>query len=140
MEKKYKILTKFIKDMSVETKDAQTYIFVKENIDKYNLTLNIKSNPLKNGMIGVDTTFKFEDKNINEFRSNFEVTFSAVVKLNNKTNTKKELEKILLVEVQNENYPYMEKVFLNMIRDAGFDNFKIEKKINFEELYKNKSN
>ena len=140
MEKKYKILTKFIKDMSVETNNAETYIFVKENIDKYNLTLNIKSNPLKNGMIGVDTTFKFEDKNINEFRSNFEVTFSAVVKLNNKTNTKKELEKILLVEVQNENYPYMEKVFLNMIRDAGFDNFKIEKKINFEELYKNKSN
>ena len=140
MEKKYKILTKFVKDMSVETNNAETYIFVKENIDKYNLTLNIKSNPLKNGMIGVDTTFKFEDKNINEFRSNFEVTFSAVVKLNNKTNTKKELEKILLVEVQNENYPYMEKVFLNMIRDAGFDNFKIEKKINFEELYKNKSN
>ena len=140
MEKKYKILTKFVKDMSVETNNAETYIFVKENIDKYNLTLSIKSNPLKNGMIGVDTTFKFEDKNINEFRSNFEVTFSAVVKLNNKTNTKKELEKILLVEVQNENYPYMEKVFLNMIRDAGFDNFKIEKKINFEELYKNKSN
>ena len=140
MEKKYKILTKFVKDMSVETNNAETYIFVKENIDKYNLTLNIKSNPLKNGMIGVDTTFKFEDKNINEFRSNFEVTFSAVVKLNNKTNTKKELEKILLVEVQNENYPYMEKVFLNMIRDAGFDNFKIEKKINFEELYKNKPN
>ena len=140
MEKKYKILTKFVKDMSVETNNAETYIFVKENIDKYNLTLNIKSNPLKNGMIGVDTTFKFEDKNINEFRSNFEVTFSAVVKLNNKTNTKKELEKILLVEVQNENYSYMEKVFLNMIHDAGFDNFKIEKKINFEELYKNKSN
>ena len=140
MEKKYKILTKFVKDMSVETNNAETYIFVKENIDKYNLTLNIKSNPLKNGMIGVDTTFKFEDKNINEFRSNFEVTFSAVVKLNNKTNNKEELEKILLVEVQNENYPYMEKVFLNMIRDAGFDNFKIEKKINFEELYKNKSN
>tara|TARA_B100001123_G_C15100813_1_gene943503 strand:+ start:260 stop:682 length:423 start_codon:yes stop_codon:yes gene_type:complete len=140
MEKKYKILTRFVKDMSVETNNAETYIFVKENIDKYNLTLNIKSNPLKNGMIGVDTTFKFEDKNINEFRSNFEVTFSAVVKLNNKTNNKEELEKILLVEVQNENYPYMEKVFLNMIRDAGFDNFKIEKKINFEELYKNKSN
>ena len=140
MEKKYKILTKFVKDMSVETNNAETYIFVKENIDKYNLTLHIKSDPLKNGMIGVDTTFKFEDKNINEFRSNFEVTFSAVVKLNNKTNTKKELEKILLVEVQNENYSYMEKVFLNMIHDAGFDNFKIEKKINFEELYKNKSN
>jgi len=140
MEKKYKILTRFVKDMSVETNNAETYIFVKENIDKYNLTLNIKSNPLKNGMIGVDTTFKFEDKNINEFRSNFEVTFSAVVKLNNKTNNKEELEKILLVEVQNENYPYMEKVFLNMIHDAGFDNFKIEKKINFEELYKNKSN
>ena len=140
MEKKYKILTKFVKDMSVETNNAETYIFVKENIDKYNLTLSIKSNPLKNGMIGVDTTFKFEDKNINEFRSNFEVTFSAVVKLNNKTNNKEELEKILLVEVQNENYPYMEKVFLNMIHDAGFDNFKIEKKINFEDLYKNKSN
>ena len=84
LNERKKILTKFVKDMSVETNNAETYIFVKENIDKYNLTLNIKSNPLKNGMIGVDTTFKFEDKNINEFRSNFEVTFSAVVKLNNK--------------------------------------------------------
>ena len=140
MEKKYKILAKFIKDMSVETNNAETYIFVKENIDKYSLTINIKSDPLKNKMIGVDTTFKFEDKNNNEFKSNFEMTFSTIIKLNNETKNKEELEKILLVEVQKENYPYMEKVFLNTIQDAGFDNFKIEKKIDFEELYKNKSN
>jgi len=140
MEKKYKILAKFIKDMSVETNNAETYIFVKDNIDKYSLTINIKSDPLKNKMIGVDTTFKFEDKNNNEFKSNFEMTFSTIIKLNNETKNKEELEKILLVEVQKENYPYMEKVFLNTIQDAGFDNFKIEKKIDFEELYKNKSN
>ena len=140
MEKKYKILAKFIKDMSVETNNAETYIFVKENIDKYSLTINIKSDPLKNKMIGVDTTFKFEDKNNNEFKSNFEMTFSTIIKLNNETKNKEELEKILLVEVQKENYQYMEKVFLNTIQDAGFDNFKIEKKIDFEELYKNKSN
>ena len=140
MEKKYKILAKFIKDMSIETKNAETYIFVKENIDRYSLTINIKSDPLKNKMIGVDTTFKFEDKNNNEFKSNFEMTFSTIIKLNNETKNKEELEKILLVEVQKENYPYMEKVFLNTIQDAGFDNFKIEKKIDFEELYKNKSN
>ena len=140
MEKKYKILAKFIKDMSIETKNAETYIFVKENIDRYSLTINIKSDPLKNKMIGVDTTFKFEDKNNNEFKSNFEMTFSTIIKLNNETKNKEELEKILLVEVQKENYQYMEKVFLNTIQDAGFDNFKIEKKIDFEELYKNKSN
>ena len=140
MEKKYKILAKFIKDMSVETNNAETYIFVKDNIDKYSLTINIKSDPLKNKMIGVDTTFKFEDKNNNEFKSNFEMTFSTIIKLNNETKNKEELENILLVEVQKENYPYMEKVFLNTIQDAGFDNFKIEKKIDFEELYKNKSN
>ena len=140
MEKKYKILAKFIKDMSIETKNAETYIFVKENIDRYSLTINIKSDPLKNKMIGVDTTFKFEDKNNNEFKSNFEMTFSTIIKLNNETKNKEELEKILLVEVQKENYQYMEKVFLNTIQDSGFDNFKIEKKIDFEELYKNKSN
>ena len=140
MEKKYKILTKFIKDMSVETKDAQTYIFVKENIDKYNLTINIKSNPLKNKMIEIDRTFKFEDKNNNEFRSNFEITYSTLVKLTSEKTNKEELEKILLVDVQNDNYPNMEKAFLNIIHDSGFDNFKIEKKINFEELYKNRSN
>ena len=140
MEKKYKILTKFIKDMSVETKDAQTYIFAKENIDKYSLTINIKSKPLKNKMIEVDTTLNFEDRNVNEFRSNFEITFCSVIKLIHETENKQELEKILLVEVQNETYSYMEKAFLNMIHDSGFDNFKIEKKINFEELYKKKSN
>ena len=79
-------------------------------------------------------------ENNNEFKSNFEMTFSTIIKLNNETKNKEELEKILLVEVQKENYPYMEKVFLNTIQDAGFDNFKIEKKIDFEELYKNKSN
>ena len=140
MEKKYKLLTKFIKDMSVETKDAQTYLFVKENIDKYSLTINIDSKPMKNKMIEINTRLNFEDRNNNEFRSNFEVTFASVIKLLNETLNKEELEKVLLVEVQNEIYPYMEKSFVNMINDAGFDNFKIEKKINFEELYKKKTN
>ena len=126
--------------MSVETKDAQTYLFVKENIDKYSLTINIDSKPMKNKMIEINTRLNFEDRNNNEFRSNFEVTFASVIKLLNETLNKEELEKVLLVEVQNEIYPYMEKSFVNMINDAGFDNFKIEKKINFEELYKKKTN
>ncbi len=138
MEKKYTILAKFIKDISVETKDTQTYLFVKDNIKNYHLKIHILSKAIKNKMIEIDTGLVFEDKKGNEFRSNFEMTYTSVIKLTDENIDKEKLEKIILIEVQNEIYPELEKSFLNMIHDSGYDNFTIDKKINFEELYKNK--
>ena len=139
MEKKYTVLAKFIKDMSVETKDAQTYLFVKENIKNYHLKISINSKAIKNKMIEIDTGLNFEDKQGNEFRTNFEMTYTSIIKLNEVNIDKEKLEKIILIEVQNEIYPDMEKSFLDMVRNAGYDNFTIDKKINFETLYENRT-
>ena len=140
MEKKYTVLAKFIKDMSIETKDTQTYLFVKENIKNYHLKISINSKAIKNKMIEIDTGLNFEDKQGNEFRTNFEMIYTSIIKLNEKNIDKEKLEKIILIEVQNEIYPDMEKSFLDMVRNAGYDNFTIDKKINFETLYENRTN
>ena len=140
MEKKYTVLAKFIKDMSIETKDTQTYLFVKENIKNYHLKISINSKAIKNKMIEIDTGLNFEDKQGNEFRTNFEMTYTSIIKLNEVNIDKEKLEKIILIEVQNEIYPDMEKSFLDMVRNAGYENFTIDKKINFETLYENRTN
>jgi len=140
MEKKYTVLAKFIKDMSVETKDTQTYLFVKENIKNYHLKISINSKAIKNKMIEIDTGLNFEDKQGNEFRTNFEMIYTSIIKLNEVNIDKEKLEKIILIEVQNEIYPDMEKSFLDMVRNSGYENFTIDKKINFEALYENRTN
>jgi preprotein translocase subunit SecB len=140
MTKNYKILGKFIKDMSSETPDVETYIFVKDYISKYQLNIDIKSKALKNKMVEVNTMLKFEDKDKNEKKSYFEINFATIVKVNDEIKEKKELEKIILCDVQVEIYPDLEKSFLNLINNSGYPGIKFEKKINFEELYKQRFN
>ena len=135
MNEKFKILTNFIKDMSSETPDVQSYLFVKENISKYNLNINIASKPLKNKMIEVSTILNFEDKNLNEKRSNFEIVYISIIKIDESVKDKKELEKIVICDLQNKIYPKIEKIFLNLLDLSGFPGVKIEKKIDFNKLY-----
>jgi len=140
MTKNYKILGKFIKDMSSETPDVETYIFVKDYISKYQLNIDIKSKALKNKMVEINTIFKFEDKEDNKKKSYFEINFATIVKVDDDVKEKKELEKIILCDVQVEIYPDLEKSFLNLINNSGYPAVKFEKKINFEELYKKRFN
>ena len=140
MTEKYKILGKYIKDLSSETKDVETYLFVRDNIFKYQLGIDITSKPLKNKMIEVNTTLKFEDKEKNEKKSYFEINFATIIKVDDEVKEKKELEKIILCDVQVEIYPDLEKSFLNLINNSGYPEIKFEKKINFEELYKQRFN
>ena len=140
MIENFKILAEFVKDISSETPDVQSYIFVKENISKYQLNIDINSKPLKNKMIEVNTTLKFEDKEPNEKKSYFEIVYVSIVKINEEVKDKKDLEKILLCDVQNKIYPNLEKTFLNLLHNSGFPEIKFDKKIDFTELYKQKSN
>ena len=140
MTEKYKILGKYIKDMSSETANIETYVFVKENIHKYQLFIDINSKALKNKLIEVDTLMKFEDKENNEKKSYFEINFSTIVRVNEDIKEKKELEKILLCEVQKEIYPDLEKSLLDLLHNSGYPEIKFEKKIDFEELYNQKFN
>ena len=140
MTKKYKIIGKFISDMSSETKDVDTYIFVKDRITKYKLGIDISSKVLKNKIIEVNTTIKFEDKEDVQKKSHFEIKFSTIVKIEEDIKEKNELEKILLCDVQEEISPEIEKSFLNLLHNSGYPGFEFEKKLNFQELYKQRNN
>jgi preprotein translocase subunit SecB len=140
MTESFKILAEFVKDISSETSDIQTYIFVKENILKYQLNIDINSKALKNKMIEVNTTLKFEDKEQNEKKSYFEIVYASIVKVDEEIKDKKDLEKILLCDVQNKIYPNLEKTFLNLLHNSGFPEIKLEKKIDFNKLYTERFN
>ena len=140
MNQKFRILTNFIKDMSSETPDVQSYLFVKENISKYHLNINITSKALKNRMIEVSTILKFEDKNSSEKKSHFEIVYISIIKIDENVKDGKEIEKIVICDVQNEIYPKIEKIFLNLLDNSGFPGVKIEKKIDFNKLYNERIN
>jgi preprotein translocase subunit SecB len=140
MTKKYKILGKYIKDMSSETPNIETYIFVRDQIAKYQLGIDITSEALKNKMIEVNTKIKFEDKEESKKKSYFEINFASIVKIDDEIKEKKELEKIILCDVQLEIYPDLEKSLLDLLHNSGYPGIKFEKKINFEELYNQRLN
>ena len=140
MTEKYKVLGQYIKDLSSETRDVETYLFVRDNISRYQLSIDITSTPLKNRMIEINTKFKFEDKETNKKKSHFEMTYSTIIQLNEEIKNKKDLEKIILCDVQNQIYPDLEKSFLNLLHNSGYKNVKFDKKVDFENLYNQKFN
>mgnify|MGYP006151567295 CR=1 FL=1 len=140
MTKKYKILARFIKDISSETPDVESYLFAKGNIGKYHLNIDILSKALKNKHIEVSTTLKFEDKEPNEKKCYFEIVYASIIKVNDEIKEKKELEKIILCDVQNEIYPDLEKTFINLLDSSGYPGIKLEKKIDFDKLYNERFN
>ena len=140
MTENYKILGKYIKDMSSETPDVETYLFVKDNIAKYQLNIDINSKALKNKLIEINTTLKFEDKDENIKKSYFEIIFATIIRVGDEIKEKKDLEKIILCDVQKEIYPNLETAFMNLLHNSGYPGIKFEKKIDFEELYNQKFN
>ena len=140
MTEKYKILGKYIKDLSSETKDVETYLFVRDNISKYQLGIDITSKALKNKMIEVNTTLKFEDKEENEKKSYFEMVFATIIKVSDEIKEKKDLEQIILSDLQTKIYPDLEKALLDLLHNSGYPGIKFEKKIDFEILYNQRFN
>ena len=140
MTEKFKILAQFVKDMSSETPNTETYLYVKENISKYNLNIDINSKALKNKIIEVNTTLKYEDKEQNEKKSYFEIIYASIIKVDENIKEKKDLERIILCDLQNKIYPNLEKVFIDLLHNSGFPEVKIEKKIDFNKLYNEKFN
>ena len=140
MTKKYKILTEFAKDVSYETPDVETYLRTKENISKYNLNLDINSKPLKNKIIEVNIISTFHEINLVGKKSNFEITYAAIVRIDENIKNEKEMEKIVLSDVPNEIYPRLEDLFISLVNKSGFPEVKIERKVDFEKLYKERLN
>ena len=140
MKEKYKILTQYIKDISSETRDVETYLFVKDNISKDHLNIDINSKQLKNRMIEINTTLKFEDKGENEKKSYFEIIYATIINVDKELKEKNDLQKIILCDVQVLIYPKIEKALLDLIHNSGFPEVRFEKKIDFEKLYNEKFN
>ena len=140
MTKKYEIVLKYIKDLSVEIPSAEVFIFSREYITKYSLGINITTKPLKDEMIEVITKVNYKDPTENKRKSYFEIQYATVIKLKDKKIKKDELERIILCDVQNEIYPSLEKIFLSVIKDSGFPDLKLEKKVDFEKLYQQRLN
>ena len=140
MTEKYKILGQYIKDMSSETPDIETYLYVRDSISKYNLDINITSKALKNKMIEVNTTFKFEDKEKSKKKSYFEIVYATIIKVSDEVKEKKELEKIILCDLQSKIYPELEKCLLSILHNSGYPDVKFDKKVDFENLYNQRMN
>ena len=140
MIEKFKILGNYIKDLSSETPDIETYLYVKDYISKYQLNIDITSAPLKNKMIEVNTTLKFDDKTQSKKKSYFEIVFVTIIKISEEITEKKELEKIILCDVQTKIYPNLEKTFLDLLHNSGYPGIKFDKKIDFEHLYNQRFN
>ena len=140
MTEKFKILGKFIKDLSSETPDVETYLFVRDRIAKYQLGIDIDSKPLKNKMIEINTKFKFEDKEQSKKKSYFEIIYSTIIQVNDEIKDKDELQKIVLCDVQIKIYPDLEKTLLDLLHNSGYPGVKFEKKVDFEALFKERFN
>ena len=140
MTEKYEILGKYIKDMSSETPDIETYLFVKDVIPKYQLNIDINSKALKNKLIEINTTLKFEDKEPSQKKSYFEIVFATIIRISEEIKEKKDLQRIILCDVQKKIYPDMENAFLNLLHNSGYPNIKFEKKVDFEKLYNERFN
>ena len=140
MTEKYKILGQYIKDMSSETPDIETYLFVKDQITKYHLNIDITSKPLKNKLVEINTTMKFEDKEVNEKKSYFEIVYATIISVGDEVKEKKELEKIILCDLQIKIYPDLERALIELLHNSGYPGIKFEKKVDFESLYKQRFN
>ena len=139
MTENYKILEKYVKDLSSETPDLETYLFVKDQITRYQLHIDISTKPLKNNLIETNTIFKFEDKNKSKKKSYFEIIYATVIKINENIKKKEELEKIILCDVQKEIYPELEKTLLDLLHNSGYVDVKFDKKVDFEKLYNDRN-
>ena len=140
MTENYKILAKYIKDMSSETPDIETFLFVKENISRYQLNIDITSKAIKNKLVEINIRLKFEDKEQSEKKSYYEIIYAAIIKVSDDIKDKKDLEKIILCEVPNKVYPDLENAFLNLMHNSGHPGIKLEKKIDFNKLYNERFN
>ena len=140
MPDNFKIILEYIKDLSVETPDAETLIYVKDNILKYQMNIDITSQALKNKMIEVNTKLTFQDKDNSKKKSFFEIIYATIIKIDDKIKDKKEMEKIILCDLQVKIYTKLERIFLNLIKDSGYPEIKFDKKIDFEKLYNQRIN
>jgi preprotein translocase subunit SecB len=136
----YKILSKFIKDVSFEIPNLETFLYFSDNLSNYEVKVDIQSRVIKNKMIEIDTVLRLENKKKEvKKRAQVEVTHCTIINLDGDIDDKKELEKIILIKVPTEIYPMLFQVFALLIEKSGLPNIKINKEIDFRKLYEQRN-
>ncbi len=135
MTKNYKILTSYVKDISSKINNTESYIYLKDNIPKYSLGIDINSIPLKNNMAEVNIKLNFSNKNEKDQKAYFEMIHSTVVRVDESAVNKDDLKKIFLSEVPTEVYPEIEKKFFEIVKSIGYPEIKLGERINFKDLF-----
>tara|TARA_B100000965_G_C19417119_1_gene680437 strand:- start:128 stop:550 length:423 start_codon:yes stop_codon:yes gene_type:complete len=135
MSKNYEKVLSYVKDISIETPNAETFLAIQKNINKYNMDIDIKSIPLKNEIIEVNTKISLQDKTENKNKSFFEITYATLIKILPELKDKNIIRKTVLCDVQNDIYPTIEELFLNILKSSGYEQVKFEKKVDFEKLF-----
>ena len=136
----YKIISKFIKDVSFEIPSTQAFVMLEKEISNYILNFDIKSNPFKNNIIEVNTVLRITPNQEVKHKILSEITCTALVSIEEKFEDKKELEKIILIKIPTEIYPDLYETFVYLFKQAGIKNIEIYKKVDFEKLYNEKKN
>ena len=131
----YKIVSKFIKDISFEIPDVRTFVMLEKEIPKYNLNFDIKSKPFKENIIEVNTILSMLPNQDVKYKILTEINLTTLISVE-KTKDKKELEKIILIKLPTEVYPTLYETFVYLFTQAGIKNLSIDKEVNFEKMYK----
>ena len=135
----YKIIAKFIKDVSFEIPSAQAYTMLEKEISKYNLNFDIKSKPFKNNIIEVNTILRITPNQEVKHKTLTEINYTCLASLDINLKDKKEIEKIVLIKIPTDIYPDLYETFTFLLKKAGIKNIDITKKVDFEKLYKEKT-
>ena len=136
----YKIVSKFIKDISFEIPNVQAFVMLEKEISNYSLNFDIKSNPYKDSIIEVNIVLKISPNQNVKHKILTEITATALVSIEKHFDDKKELEKIILIKIPTEIYPTLYETFFYLFKQAGVKNLQIDKKVDFEKLYNEKKN
>ena len=131
----YKIISKFIKDISFEIPDVKSFVMLEKEISNYSLNFDIKSKPYKNNIVEVDTILKISPNQNVKHKILTEITGTALVSIEKNFEDKKELEKIILIKVPADLYPNLYDTFVYIFKQAGVKNIMINKEVNFEKMY-----
>ncbi len=139
-KEQYKIILEYIKDLSIETPSASTLLFVRENINSYQMDIDISSLVLKNKSLEITTKLILQDKKNSTEKAFFEIQYATVISIDTSITDKKVISRIVLSDLQKFIYPKIEKIFLDLIKNAGYPNIKFEKNVDFEKMYNDKFN
>jgi preprotein translocase subunit SecB len=135
----YKIISKFIKDISFEIPDARTFVMLEKEISKYNLNFDIKSKPFKENIIEVNTILSLVPNQDVKHKILTEINLATLISIEKKLKDKKELEKIILITLPTEIYPILYETFVYLFSQSGVKNIIIKKEVDFEKLYNEKT-